>query len=251
MPDQLAHYLFARRVCSACGSLGNIIDPASTAFRIGSFGPDPLFNDFSAARRGQGFDMHRRPGREALEKLRMPLREGWPAAENYAAGFFLHYALDRLCHPSLKEMDALGVARHVPTEAAYDRALYLREGRRMPRHIQPGGDCCRVAAVLYDGITPEQFRRDVQAYWRLRRMLLLGGGTLLSKLPEKLNPAWQGIIPHGTPSEGTLKGIAMLDRLMDTSASIAAEQLQLFFRAVDGGLPLDAWTDADFSGKHV
>ena len=68
MPDQLAHYLFARRVWAACVELRRRIDPASPAFRVGSFGPDPLFNDLSGARRAQGFGAHRRPGREALEK---------------------------------------------------------------------------------------------------------------------------------------------------------------------------------------
>lgn len=248
MPDQLAHYLFARRVWAASGELKRRIDPASIAFRAGSFGPDPLFNDLSSARRGQGFGAHRSPGRRSLEKLRRPVKEKWPAAADYAAGFFLHYALDRLCHPSLKAMDARGEARHVPTEAAYDRVLWLRENRRMPRHILVGSDACRVAVQLYDGVTPEQFRRDVQAYWKLRRLLLMGGGTLLSKLPDKLNPAWQGIIPHGTPSEATLKGIAMLDELMDSSVEISAYQLESFFRAIDRELPLDGWTDADFAG---
>ena len=248
MPDQLAHYLFARRAWTACGELHRRIDPASSAFRAGSFGPDPLFNDLSAARRGQGFGAHRSPGRLSLEKLRRPVKENWPAAADYAAGFFLHYALDRLCHPSLKQMDAQGEARHVPTEAAYDRALWLRENRRMPRHILLGGDACRVAVQVYENVTPEQFRRDVNAYWKLRRLLLLGGGTLLSKLPDKLNPAWQGIIPHGTPSAATLRGIAMLDELLESSVDIAAQQLGLFFRAIDHDLPLDGWTDADFAG---
>ena len=248
MPDQLAHYLFARRVLAASGGLRRRIDPASPAFRVGSFGPDPLFNDYSAARRAQGFGAHRSPGRLSLEKLRRPVREGWPAAADYAAGFFLHYALDRLCHPSLKAMDARGEARHVPTEAAYDRALWLRENRRMPRHILPDGDACRVAAQMYEGVAPQQFRRDVQAYWKLRRLLLMGGGTLLSKLPDKLNPAWQGIIPHGTPSAATVRGIAMLDELLNSSVEIAAQQLSLFFYAIDHELPLDNWTDADFAG---
>ena len=249
MPDQLAHYLFAKRVWEACPELKTRIDPASAAFRVGSFGPDPLFNDFSAAHRRQGFGVHRRPGREALEKLRVPMMENWPAAADYAAGFFLHYALDRLCHPGLKEMDARGDAKHVPTETAYDRVLYLRGGVGMPGKLLPGSDACRVAVQVYEGIAPEQFRRDVRDYWYIRRMLMRGGGTLLSKLPDKLNPAWQGIIPHGTPSAGTIRGIAMLDRLMEASVPVAAEQLLLYFRALDGGLPLDNWTDADFSGR--
>lgn len=248
MPDQLAHYLFARRVWSACGELRRRIDPASTAFRAGSFGPDPLFNDLSSARRMQGFRAHRRPGREALERLRVPVRENWPGAADYAAGFFLHYALDRLCHPALKEMEARGEARHVPTETAYDRALYLRDCGSLPRRILLDDAACRVAVQVYEGITEDQFRRDLQAYWRLRRMLLLGGGTMLARLPDKLNPAWEGIIPHGIPSAGTIRGIAMLDALLEESVEPAARQLCLYFAAIDADKPLDHWTDADFSG---
>ena len=66
MPDQLAHFLFARRVWSLLGDLRTRINPASAAFRAGSFGPDPLFNDLSTHRRGQGLAVHRRSGRDAL-----------------------------------------------------------------------------------------------------------------------------------------------------------------------------------------
>lgn len=248
MPDQLAHYIFARRVWMAAKALQDRIDPASPAFRAGSFGPDPLFNDLNANRRRQGFAMHRRPGREALEKLRLSLRLELPQAENYAAGFFTHYALDRLCHPDLKAMDARGEARHVPTETAYDRALYLRGRHAIPRRIALDEDGLRIAAAMYEGVEPRQFRRDLNAYWKLRRMLLMGGGTAIAGIAGRLSPAWRGIIPSGTPSEGTLRGIEMLDRLLEESVSIAAEQLENFFYAVDHELPLDAWTQADFAG---
>lgn len=248
MPDQLAHYLFAVKVWAVCPELKGRVDPASAAFRLGSFGPDPLFNDLSAARRVQGFQAHRHPGREALEKLRRPVQANMPAAADYAAGFFLHYALDRLCHPALKEMDARNEAKHVPTETAYDRALYLRGSVCMPRRFDAGIEACSVAAQVYEGVSAENFRRAARAYWRLRRMLIFGGGTMLAKLPDKLNPAWEGIIPHGVPSAGTIRGIAMLDGLMEDSVSVAAEQLTRYFSAIDAGLPLDSWTDADFSG---
>ncbi|MBQ8507006.1 MAG: zinc dependent phospholipase C family protein [Clostridia bacterium] len=251
MPDQLAHYLFARRVWAAAGELKPRIDPASPAFRAGSFGPDPLFNDFSSERRSQGFGMHRRPGREALEKLREPLKQNLPGAADYAAGFFTHYALDRLCHPDLKAMDARGEAKHVPTETAYDRALYLRGGCRLPRHIILSESACRIAAGMYEGVSARQFRLDLAAYWKLRRMLILGGGTKIADIADRLNPAWKGIVPSGTPSEGTLRGIKMLDGLLDAGVPIAAVQLERFFHAVENDLPLDGWTDFNFAGSEV
>ena len=251
MPDQLAHYFFARRVWAAAKALGPRIDPASPAFRAGSFGPDPLFNDFSAERRSQGFGMHRRPGSDALERLREPLKQNRPGAADYAAGFFCHYALDRLCHPDLKAMDARGEARHVPTETAYDRALYLRSRPSLPRRILLPEPVCQIAAGMYDGVSPGQFRADVSAYWKLRRMLLSGGGTAIAKIADHLSPAWRGIIPSGTPSEGTLRGIQMLDALMDGSVSVAAMQLERFFHAVEHDLPLDKWTNLNFAGAET
>lgn len=251
MPDQLAHYFFARRVWAAAGELQRRIDPASPAFRAGSFGPDPLFNDFSPERRGQGFGMHRRPGREALEKLREPLKRNLPGAADYAAGFFTHYALDRLCHPDLKAMDARGEARHVPTETAYDRALYLRSGRQLPRRIALDEGACRIAAGMYADVSARQFQRDLAAYWKLRRMLILGGGTKIAAIADSLHPAWKGIIPSGTPTEGTRKGIRMLDELLEKSVPEAAEQLGRFFHAVENDLPLDNWTDLNFAGAPV
>lgn len=55
MPDQIAHYLFARRVLAAAPSgVRARVCADSNAFRAGTFGPDPLFNDPSPRRRGLG-----------------------------------------------------------------------------------------------------------------------------------------------------------------------------------------------------
>ena len=247
MPDHLAHYIFARRVIFAAKAVLPRVNPASPAFRAGSFGPDPLFNDFSAARRSQGFGMHRRPGREALERLREPLRQNLPDAADYAAGFFTHYALDRLCHPPLKEMDRKGEARHVPTEAAFDRALYARIRPRLPLRIMLPEAGCRIAAGMYEGVSAPQFQADLNAYWKMRRMLL-GGGRALDKISASLSPAWREVLPGGSPSPGTLRGIEMLDDLLNASVPETAAQLEKFFRAVDQDLSFDDWTNADFSG---
>ena len=52
MPDQLAHYIFGRRALAAADrSLRSRVDPDSAAFRLGTFGPDPLFTDLSASHR--------------------------------------------------------------------------------------------------------------------------------------------------------------------------------------------------------
>ena len=75
MPDQLAHYLFGKRVVAAADrSLRRRVDPDSTAFRLGTFGPDPLFTDLSASHRAEGFGLHRQPGFVALERMRAGVR---------------------------------------------------------------------------------------------------------------------------------------------------------------------------------
>lgn len=251
MPDQLAHYLFARRVWAALGKdMQNRIDPTSMAFRAGSFGPDPLFNDLSAARRSQGFQLHKRSGAAAMERFRQAVRNNQPSAADYAAGFFSHYALDRLCHPYLKSLDKQGKLRHIPLEIAYDRALKARgeaETRDLPRSIVLSYDACRVAILPYEGVDIAAFYRDVRAYWKLRILLLEGGGRL-GLLGNRLGAGWRGVLACDAPSQDVQAGIDQLDQLLLASVQPAAAQLEACFSAFDGGSALDSWLDADFSG---
>lgn len=251
MPDQLAHYLFARRVWAALGKdMQRRIDPSSMAFRTGSFGPDPLFNDLSAARRSQGFQLHRRSGAAAMESFRQAVQTDLPAAADYAAGFFTHYALDRLCHPYLKALDKQGRLRHIPLEMAYDRALRARgeaETRGLPRSIVLSYEACRTAILPYEGVDAAAFYRDVRAYWKLRIMLLEGGGRL-SLLGNRLGSGWRGVLACDAPSPEVQAGIDRLDQLLNEAVQPAAAQLEACFLAFDRGGALDKWLDADFSG---
>lgn len=249
MPDQLAHFIFARRVWAALGKdMQNRIDPSSMAFRAGSFGPDPLFNDLSAARRSQGFQLHKRSGAAAMERFRPAVQANQPSAADYAAGFFTHYALDRLCHPYLKALDKQGKLRHIPLEAAYDRALKARgEAQPLPRSIVLSYEACRVAILPYEGVDVTAFYRDVRTYWKLRLLLLEGGGKL-SLLGNRLGAGWRGVLACDAPSQEVQAGIAQLDQLLLASVQPAAAQLEACFKAFDRGLALDSWLDADFSG---
>lgn len=249
MPDQLAHFLFARRVLAASGrEVRGRVDPESMAFRLGTFGPDPLFTDLRAHCRREGFGLHRQPGFVALERMRASVKGRMPCAVDFAAGFFTHYALDRLCHPDLKAMDARGEARHLPLEAAYDRELYQRGEGDLPRHMRPGAAELRAAVEMYHSLTPRQLRADVHLYWAMRRSLATQKGTFLASLPGKLSPAWDGIIPYAEPSEGVRRGIKMLDGKLRESVPVAAEQLERYFAAIEDGAPLDPWTGANFAG---
>ena len=249
MPDHLAHYLFARRVLAeASEGLRKRICVDSAAFRSGTFGPDPLFNDPSSRRRAEGFEMHRRSGREALERMRAPVREKMPWAAEYAAGFFCHYALDRLCHPDIKAMAAQGIARHVAIESAYDRELRLRGKIRLPRRISLSSSALRAAAEMYRHTGPRMLGADVEAFWQIRRFVAFGGGTPLAKVPGKTVRKLDGLIPYAEPTEALRACFVCLDKRIESSVGIAAEQLERYFHAIDQNLPLDPWTDADFSG---
>lgn len=249
MPDQLAHFLFARRVMAATDRrLRALVSVDSPAFRAGSFGPDPLFNDPSPRRRAEGFEMHRRPGRESLERMREAVRMHMPWAADYAAGFFCHYALDRLCHPEIKAMAARGEIRHVALEAAYDRRLWQRGNRDMPRRIPMSASALKAAAQMYKRVGPARYRADLEVFWQIRRLMIFGGGTRLAEIPGRLQPKLDGLIPRAEPDEATLRGMDMLDALMEQSIAPAAQQLNLYFEAIEKDLPLDNWTNPDFSG---
>lgn len=250
MPDQLAHMLFAQRVLKASTSkLRARICASSPAFRAGTFGPDPLFNDPVPRRRAEGFEMHRMPGRISMERMRAPVRDGMPWAADYAAGFFCHYALDRICHPELKAMAARGEAKHLAVETALDRQIYLRGDVCVPRRIELSNSALRAAAAMYDRVSPRQFRADLTAYWRIRRFLLRSGGTGLAKLAGRAKSAWDGFIPYAEPAPGVLRGMEMLQACMDDSVDIVAEQLARCFESFDANASLDPWLNTDFAGK--
>lgn len=249
MPDQLAHYLFAQKVLAAADiSLRKRICADAPIFRVGTFGPDPLFNDPSLYRRAEGFEMHRRSGRMALERMRRPIEERMPWAAEYAAGFFCHYALDRLCHPDILEMAKRGVARHVAIEGAYDRELMMRQEIRLPRRIPLSASALKAAACMYARVSPGRLRTDIEAFWQIRRFVIFSGGTPLAFLPGRINAGWDGLIPYKTPTAALRECFDRLDELMETSVAPAARELELYFQAIDQKQPLGDWLCADFSG---
>ena len=249
MPDQLAHIRFARKVLEAADpSVRARVCADSMAFRCGTFGPDPLFNDPLPKGRAEGFGLHKKPGRVALERMRAPVRSRMPWAADYAAGFFCHYALDRLCHPLLKDLAERGVASHISVETAYDRLLLRRSQDDMFTHIRLSPTALRAAAAMYEGISPARFRADLAAYWQLRRFLLFGGSSRLAAMPGRVKAHWDGLIPYAAPSPGVVQGMELLEARIEDSVEPAAEQISRYFAAIDANLPLDPWTDADFSG---
>ena len=247
MPDQLAHMIFAREAALRAG-LSARLDLTSAAFCAGTFGPDPLFNDVSANIRAFGLGMHKRPAREAMERMREPILGGMPMAAEYAAGFFCHYALDRICHPTLIEMARRGEAKHIAVETAFDRLLYQQGAGHLRRRLMLGRAGLLAAVQMYPGVSPRRFQADVNIYLRLRRAMVLGG-TPLATVAGLVAPKYRGVVPFSHPDAGTRAGMQRLEALMRENIDLAAEQLARFFSAVDGGAPFDAWLNADFSGN--
>lgn len=249
MPDQYAHYLFARKVLAAVDiGLRRRISADAAIFRVGTFGPDPLFNDPSPYCRAESYELHRHSGREAMERMRRPVAERMPWAAEYAAGFFCHYALDRLCHPDILEMAKRGVARHVAIEGAYDRELMLRDGIRLPRRIPLSGSALRAAACMYRRVGPGRLRADVEAFWQIRRFTAFSAGTIISSIPGRLSRDWDGLIPYREPTPELKECFLRLDQLMEAGVEPAARQLELYFIAIEQKQPLDEWLSLDFSG---
>lgn len=250
MPDQLAHFIFARRVLDACGpALRSRVPVDGAAFRLGSFGPDPLFNDPSAALRAEGFSLHRMRGRVGLERLRPLMQDDAPHAAAFTAGFFCHYAMDRLFHPHILALAERSGARHIAIETAYDRQLCLRQPELMPRHFRPGPGELAAGARAYLHVTPGRLGRDIRAFWQLKRLVRFTGGTAVAPVVGALAPRLKGYIPYRQPDAAISEGIDMLDTLMERCVAPAAEQLEACFHAYDRGLPLPDWVDADFSGR--
>lgn len=250
MPNQLAHYIFARRVWQALDpALRHRIDADSPAFHVGSFGPDPLFADPLSRCRSEGIFLHRQPGRVALERLRFSLRVKLPCAAEYAAGFFAHYALDRCCHPELKAMHARGEANHLAIEAAFDRELAYRHPDFACRHLMLNWNLCRAAVETYHTLSVRRFRSDVRRYRALCRLLSLPAGNRLCAVPGKFNPDWDGILPYPRPDAGIRRGMDYLDSQLQDLIPETADQMTRFFEAVLHDLPLDSWVDADFAGR--
>ena len=247
MPDQLAHYLYGREMVRRAG-LARRIDADSAVFRAGTFGPDPLFNDPRGNIRRLGLGMHKRPGREPMELLRRAVRDELPQAEAYAAGFFCHYALDRICHPLLYGMERRGEAKHVATETAFDRILYKKKLGKLRLSLSLGDDACRAAVQIYPSLSPTDFQRDINLYLVLRR-IMSSSGTPLAAVSAAVLPKYRGLVPFSTPDAQTQRGIERLEQVMRDNIDLASEQLKRFFDAIDRNTALDPWLDADFAGN--
>ena len=106
MPAYSTHYIFAKELKE---EIENCIDFKlnDAALFIGTQGPDIFFDHrvmpwmIGKSMRKIGSLLHRAKPSDILDKMReyINLSESKDIAKSYAAGFILHYALDRSCHP--------------------------------------------------------------------------------------------------------------------------------------------------------
>ena len=106
MPAYSTHYIFAKELKE---EIENCVEFKlnDAALFIGTQGPDIFFDHrvmpwmIGKSMRKIGSLLHRAKPSDILDKMReyINLSESKDIAKSYAAGFILHYALDRSCHP--------------------------------------------------------------------------------------------------------------------------------------------------------
>lgn len=106
MPAYSTHYIFAKELKE---KIENQVDFKlnDAALFIGTQGPDIFFDHrvmpwmIGKSMKKIGSLLHRSKPSEILDKMRqyINLSKNKDVAKSYAAGFILHYALDRNCHP--------------------------------------------------------------------------------------------------------------------------------------------------------
>lgn len=231
-------------------------------FLCGGFGPDPLY--FYAGHRGageirrEGLRLHHHSGAEAMERLRQPVLEKRPFAVSFSAGYLLHYLLDARCHPYVYQVVEQGRLSHFALEAEFDRYLLARDGlsyqQALPRKELPA-DFYGVAAEMFEGLTPEVYRRALGDF----RWVSLKFGRWVGK-PVRHAVNAVSRIPAAHPIRGMILSreveeaakphLTELDRLCQEAVAPAAVELGRFFGAVEAGMPFSDALGRDFSGKE-
>ena len=119
MPAYSTHYIFAKELKE---EIENCIEFKlnNAALFIGTQGPDIFFDHrilpwmIGKSMRKIGSLLHRAKPSDILDKMReyINLSESKGIAKSYAAGFILHYALDRSCHPYVYALQNKMVEKH-------------------------------------------------------------------------------------------------------------------------------------------
>lgn len=262
MPNFYAHLRLCRTVArQAPPELRTMLEREEDAYICGGFGPDPLYfyiQGLGAARiRQAGTELHHHTGAAAMEPFRRPVKEGWPYAASFAAGYLLHYLLDARCHPFVNAVARQGRYTHFALEGEYDRYLLCRDGLDYPtalpqRELPPG--LYRVAARMAEPVTPEIYRRALADFRYVALRLGRWAGTPVRHAFNAVSH-----IPAVRPIRGMVLGpqidpklqryMLSLDRLWSSAAETAQAELERFFHAVEQDLPFSETLGRDFRGN--
>ena len=194
MPHFYAHRVFGEQVWLALPhTLRQRLARGYPAFRLGLYGPDPLF--FHSLRRSdpviiQGLEQHRLPPERTLEAFRG--QEKHPQAVAYAGGWLCHYMLDRACHPLIMAACGGHSLSHAAIELALDRRLKARYP--LPREESYPPSAFAAAVIPCPGVTPQQFQGALRGFYRFSKSTATlyhgrGDPALQAKLIARLTGA--------------------------------------------------------------
>jgi hypothetical protein len=258
MPNFYAHLTLCR---AAEAALDLPTQTHRDALYCGGFGPDPLYfyvQDTGKLRRA-AVDLHHHSGRAALERFRRPIREDWPYARAFAAGYLLHFLLDARCHPFVQQVVDRGTYTHFQLEGEYDRYLIAQDGGTYPAALPPKTmppEFYRTAAEMTPALTPRAYEKALADF---RWVSLKFGGWAGKPIHRAVNgishiPAarsLRGVILGKTPDPKLRRYFLTLDRLCRETAQAAPEIFSEFFAAAQQGRPFPACLDRDFSGNPI
>lgn len=256
MPSNYAHITFAKKVLPQLDvALQHRIQGEMAEYQVGSLGPDLLFFHppvFMSRIAKIGSDMHNRPARDALERLRPLVLSGAPYAASYAAGFICHFVLDNACHPFVNDMAKQAKVSHLGLEVELDRYIAELEGKN-PLKFKPLNSINpnqRLFCTL-KGLYPLNEKQIKSCYKDIRStggMLISLGGSIVEPA-FSLVPAIRGTIMKKQPRENCLAPCGSLYRILENSVSAAAFLVGSYMISVRANSPLDPAFGGTFSGK--
>lgn len=187
MPAIYAHRAFGEDIRQQPGAEQfPEIDACPRAFALGLHGPDTLFY-FHPLRHNavneRGERMHEARAADFFAGARDTLRARGdrPSDRAYLYGFVCHFALDSACHPEVAAQMRLHKISHTAAEAAFERAMLLRDGcdpvkEHIASHIRADAD--NVSAVAaFCKITEKQAKTAIRSMGRCSRLLRCPNGV--------------------------------------------------------------------------
>ena len=194
MPHFYAHRVFGELVWNQLPQhIRDKLTPQKSGFRLGLYGPDPLFFYQSWKRSPvyrEGLAQHRQGPQAVLERYRGHTAE--PQALGYTMGWLCHYMLDAACHPIIRSACAGKSVGHAAIELALDRRLIKKHP--LPKEDAFPPEVFFAAALGCKHTSADQFRQALKGFYRFSystAALYRGGGdaALCAKLMVQLHQA--------------------------------------------------------------